>query len=54
MMSFDFMDFEFLKGSCIVVPAMVLSDTKEAQTHNKMIDLILDTGATSVHISIFL
>ena len=50
-MSFDFMDFGFQNGSCIAVPAIVYPHITKNRNTSRSIYLILDTGATSVHIS---
>ena len=48
-MSFEFLDIRFKKGSSIVVPSILLPYADKG--FGRMVKLILDTGATSTHIS---
>ena len=52
MMQFDLVDIDFTRGNCIVVPAILYPCSKNKNSKfNQITYLILDTGATSVHIS---
>lgn len=48
-MSFDLLDVNFKRGRCIVAPAILRSH--EDNNFGRSFDFILDTGASSAHIS---
>lgn len=50
-MHFDFLDVNFTKGRCITVRATLYSHESGDIADYEIADFVLDTGATSVHIS---